>query len=141
VEFCQAIRKDRPTRRQQLTADEVQRRVQLRERLLSTLDAVAHLSATDGCVVFNRRLQLHSFGSMIDAPEGANQSVPCFLGGSSAPLSLEKLRSFGARRRSAVQLCRACPGALAFVISQDGDLRACVHRNGEVRIYEDLVYW
>jgi hypothetical protein len=132
---------------ERLTAEQASARLQLRERLLSTIDAIAGLTATDGCVVFNRLLELQSFGSMIEeANHEGSSSVPCFEAtcfDTEPPrlLSEEKLRTFGARRRSAIQLCRVCPGAMAFVISQDGELRNFVRTDNEVRIYDNAAYW
>jgi hypothetical protein len=136
----EAVRASRLAGPATLTPEEFRSRVLRREQLLSAIDAVAHLSASDGCVVFNRRLQLLSFGSMIKVPERHSAAVPCLLGNSSTPLDDETLRSFGARRRSALYLCRACPQALAFVISQDGDLRLFVNRQGAVRFYDHTAY-
>lgn len=111
----------------------------LRERLLSTMDAIAQLSATDGCVVFDRRLTLRSFGTMIEP--GIDSSVQCLLGDTDERVDESRLRSFGARRQSALRLCRACPNAKAFVVSQDGELRIFVNRDGVVRLYDDVAYW
>jgi hypothetical protein len=141
ADCCKALRYTNLVRSSPLTAHNFRLRVALRERLLSAVDVMARLSATDGCVVFNRKLQLHSFGTMIEVPEGRGEWVPIYEADSSTALAEGKLRSYGARHRSAVQLCRACPGTLAFVISQDGDLRAFVHRNDCVRVYDNLDYW
>lgn len=113
----------------------------VRERLLSAVDTIAHLSAADGCVVFNRRLQLHSFASMIELSESDHDTVPCFQGDTATRLDPARLRSLGARRRSAALLCQACPGAMAFVISQDGELRILVRCEDGVRLYENAAYW
>lgn len=141
VECCEAVRESKSSRQTILRPEDVRRRLLLRERLLSTVDAVAHLSATDGCVVFNRRLELHSIGSMIEVPQSTIAPIPCFIGQSATPLDEARYRSFGARRKSAVQLCQACPGAIAFVISQDGDLRIFVRQGDEVRLYDNAAYW
>ena len=67
--------------------------------------------------------------------------VPCFEGDSDSPLSDEKMKAYGARTRSAVQLCQACPGAMAFVVSQDGDLRIFVRDGEAVRLFDHAAYW
>lgn len=122
---------------------EVRERVRRRQELIALLDTLAQLSATDGCVVFNRALQLYSFGSMIEPVPGgqAEPRPPCFTGSSDDPVPPATLQAFGARRRSAIQLCQSCPGALAFVISQDGDLRAIARRGEAVRLYDNLSIW
>lgn len=128
---------------QQPTEDQYRERLRYRQTLLATLDTISRLSATDGCLVFNRKLQLYSFGSMIEPVPGA-QTGPrpqCFWGDSDEPLSESLLVTFGARRRSAIQLCQSCPGAMAFIISQDGDVRAVSRRGDAVRLYDDLTVW
>jgi hypothetical protein len=115
-------------------------RLRSRERILAVMNAITHLSTTDGCLVFDRQLSLHSFGSMIEVDRQFS-SVPCFEGDTTTPLSAEKMTAYGARRRSAVQLCQACPGAMAFVISQDGDLRIFIRDGDVVRLYDHAAYW
>jgi hypothetical protein len=112
-----------------------------RETLLSLIDAAARLSATDGCVVFNSRLQVQSFGSMIDVRGQTDQKIRCYRGDTLEQVTEDELRSFGARRLSAIQLCSACPDAMAFVISQDGDLRIAVRTPEGVRLFEHVALW
>jgi hypothetical protein len=128
----------RETRLMAKGVDELQKQRSYEEMWFEKLKAVAGLSATDGCMVFDRNLRLHSFGSMI---EGDDLSIPCFPANDSTPLDEAVLRSFGARRQSALHLCRAVPGAMAFVVSQDGDLRLFVRKNGEVWFFDNAAYW
>lgn len=108
-------------------------------QLYTTLDILVQLAATDGCVVFDRGLNLYSFGSMIEVETPSE--VPVFKGTSDEPLSDERLRTFGSRRRSAIRLCQSSSWALAFVVSQDGEVRGVVGRNGEVRLYDTVPPW
>jgi DNA integrity scanning protein DisA with diadenylate cyclase activity len=117
------------------------KRFGLRQRLLAMVDTIANLSAVDGCVVFDRKLKLSQFGAMIEL-SSKHDDVLCLMGGSSEPVSPEVIRrSFGARRKSALDLCRACPGAMAFVVSQDGDLRIFVRDGDVVRFFDRAAYW
>ncbi len=45
----------------------------------------------------------------------------------------ELLKPFGERHKSAFYLCQQVPGSIAFVISQDGDLR--IFASDEKRVY------
>jgi hypothetical protein len=94
-----------------------------RHQLWSTAASVGHLSAHDGCVVLDRRMTVHGFGGTIEtgaAPPSARTYVDSRT---NAPLAEEQLLTrFGHRHRSAFLLCKALPKAIAFVISQDGDL-------------------
>jgi transcriptional regulator with XRE-family HTH domain len=142
VENCKVLRQGMGSPEPLLSPETVRTRILVREQLLSLIDAAAELSSTDGCVVFNQRLQLQSFGSMIDIAEDAGQDVPCYIADTMTPVDNDEIRhSFGARRRSAIQLCRACRDAMAFVLSQDGDLRVFVRRDDAVRFYDNAVVW
>jgi hypothetical protein len=88
-----------------------------REHLLRVARMFGRLSATDGAVLFDRELNLCGFGAKII---GAIPRLPLFDAVTQRPLD-ERL-STGMRHRSAAELVRAVPGAIAFVISQDGDL-------------------
>jgi hypothetical protein len=98
-----------------------QTRVQ-RHQLWSAAASVGHLSAMDGCVVLDRRMTVHGFGGTIETV--ANAKVRTYADSRThAPLAEEQLLSrFGHRHRSAFLLCKAVPSAIAFVVSQDGEL-------------------
>ncbi len=106
-----------------LAADALEQNRVRRHQLWSTAASVGHLSALDGCVVLDRRMTVHGFGGTIET--GAANASPLTYADSrtSAPLMEEQLLPrFGHRHRSAFLLCKAVPNAIAFVISQDGDL-------------------
>jgi hypothetical protein len=106
-----------------LSADALEQiRVQ-RHQLWSTAASVGHLSALDGCVVLDRRMTVHGFGGTIEtgAADLSHRTYADLR--ATAPLAEEALLArFGHRHRSAFQLCKAVPNAIAFVISQDGDM-------------------
>jgi hypothetical protein len=106
-----------------LSADALEKTRVRRHQLWSTAASVGHLSAHDGCVVLDRRMTVHGFGGTIEtgaAPSAARTYVDSRT---KAPLTEEQLLArFGHRHRSAFLLCKAVPKAIAFVISQDGDL-------------------
>jgi hypothetical protein len=106
-----------------LSADALEQiRVQ-RHQLWSTAASVGHLSALDGCVVLDRRMTVHGFGGTIET--GVTELSPRAYADwqANAPVAEKLLLSrFGHRHRSAFQLCKAVPNAIAFVISQDGDM-------------------
>jgi hypothetical protein len=94
-----------------------------RHRLWSAAASVGHLSTLDGCVVLDRRMTVYGFGGTIET--GAAQAAPHTYVDARAHAPLEAgplLARFGHRHRSAFLLCQAVPNAIAFVISQDGDL-------------------
>jgi hypothetical protein len=97
-----------------------------RHQLWSTAASVGHLSAFDGCVLLDRRMTVHGFGGTIETGAAScDKTSPLTYADSrtNAPLVEDQLlRRFGHRHRSAFLLCKAVPNAIAFVISQDGDL-------------------
>jgi hypothetical protein len=94
-----------------------------RHQVWSTAASVAHLSAHDGCVLLDRQMNVHGFGGTIETRGVTTSSRTYMDSRTKAPLSEDELLSrFGHRHRSAYQLCKAVPNAIAFVISQDGDL-------------------
>jgi hypothetical protein len=118
-----------------LCADALEQTRVLRHQLWSTAASVAHLSALDGCVVLDRRLTVHGFGGTIET--GAAGSALPYLG---APVAEGQLLArFGHRHRSAFLLCKAVPNAIAFVVSQDGDLLVFSSDDRHVYCDENLV--
>jgi hypothetical protein len=85
--------------------------------------AVGHLSALNGCVVLDRRMTVHGFGGIIETGAARPSARTYVDSRTNAPLAEELLlRRFGHRHRSAFLLCKAVANAIAFVISQDGEL-------------------
>jgi hypothetical protein len=106
-----------------LSADALEQTRVQRHQLWSAAASVGHLSAVDGCVVLDRRLTVHGFGGTIETAAAAASPRTYADSRTSAPLVEEQLLArFGHRHRSAYLLCKAVPNAVAFVISQDGDL-------------------
>jgi hypothetical protein len=90
--------------------------------------SIAQLSSVDGCVVVSHRLGLLGFSGEIlvsderDVPECVELD-PMAQGLRAAPGSFD-LRQHGTRHRSAARLCQQVPGVFAYVVSQDGNIRA-----------------
>jgi hypothetical protein len=102
--------------------------------------SVGHLSATDGCVVLDRSLKVHGFGGSIKPREAPPKRCLHIEGRSQKEVEeATLLQPFGERHASAFNLCKQIPNTLAFVISQDGDLRVFNSDETTVYIY-DLLY-
>lgn len=85
---------------------------------------IGQLAATDGCVVLDRRLNVKGFGAKIDWPHDAT-FLPLVDVRSGQQVPEEKIEhGMGTRHRSACRLAQTLPGAIIFVVSQDGDLTA-----------------
>jgi hypothetical protein len=106
-----------------LSADALEQTRIRRHQLWSTTASVGHLSALDGCVVLDRRMTVHGFGGTIETGVASSSPRTYVNSRTNAPVAEEQLLArFGHRHRSAFLLCKAVPNAIAFVISQDGDL-------------------
>jgi len=96
-----------------------------KKRMFSAARALAELANVDGCVVLDRRFRLFGFGAEIRVSEEQVRGWECAEAHPEtlAPQATIDVERWGTRHRSAFRLCCARPGALAFVVSQDGDLR------------------
>jgi hypothetical protein len=102
-------------------------------------DLVASLAAVDGAVVLRRDWRLVGFGAEItqngfwsgDERVEYEQPPDAMDEKHATPLS-----SLGMRHRSAYRFCQGVPGAMAFVISQDGVLRVFCHTGGRVHWFD-----
>jgi hypothetical protein len=107
-----------------VTAEQIQNKYQ---SLLDSARAIAKLSTADGCIVFDRGLRLLGFKGEVLVRENP-ECVELNL----ASETLEEIGSFdinqfGTRHRSAARFCGKVPGGVAFVVSQDGDIRLFMH--------------
>ena len=106
------------------------------ERDISDLVAfVATLSAVDGAVVVTDRLRVIGFGGEITAGSPTLSAVRIAVDEGGIAGDHRQITSFGTRHRSALRFCSSLEDAVAFVISQDGDVR------GIKRVGRDLVMW
>jgi hypothetical protein len=99
-------------------------------------------SAVDGCVVLSRDLRLLGFGAEIltkDADLPGDRRL-LFDVDSQDNLSLERAleKVGGTRHRSAMRLCMKIAGALAVVVSQDGDLTVLSSDDQRISRYAHL---
>jgi hypothetical protein len=105
--------------------------------LARTSDLVASFASVDGAVVLDRDLMLLGFGAEICETKLPREEELVEFGKhpygqpDSKPLSL-----FGMRHRSAYRFCENVKGAIAFVVSQDGDLRVFCNIDEKVIVFE-----
>jgi hypothetical protein len=95
------------------------------QQLLTTADLLRRAAAVDGCVVLSRDLSLLGFGAEIVIRDAAlPPNCVLFDSETKEELALEAaLKTVGGtRHRSAMRLCMKVAGAVAIVVSQDGDL-------------------
>lgn len=102
-------------------------------------DFVAMLAAVDGAVVLRRDLSLVGFGAEITQTQSAavDERVEFGRHPHGKPPS-RRLTDFGMRHRSAYRFCQRVESAIAFVISQDGELRVFCNTSKGVRLFEGV---
>ena len=101
------------------------------------LDILAQLSCVDGALVLSSSLEVVSFGATLKAPkwEGDVLVGPDGFGGGGQLFDASKL---GTRHNSAINFIGASPGAICFVLSQDGPVRGLAKRDaGTVLCWPD----
>lgn len=89
-----------------------------------SIQRVSQLSAVDGALLLTFGFHVLAFGATLTAPRTASRPVigPDGFGqGSGTPFEISR---YGTRHRSAMDFVASVPGAIAFVISQDGPIRA-----------------
>ena len=93
-----------------------------RQYLYRMQEALAALSGVDGCVVLDQSLKAHLFGDKIQTIRD-REKLPLVDYYRPDTNIEEKMKSLGTRNNSACLFCQEHPGAFAFVLSQDSDLR------------------
>jgi len=105
--------------------------------------SLVSFSKVDGSVVLDKELNVLGFGAKLYAPAGAEgNNVPCvnpWTGRVDSEL-LDRIGRFGTRHTSAFRFCSCNPGTIAFVVSQDGDVRIFIREADSVTMIEATDY-
>lgn len=111
----------------------------LEEAIFELSRVIAGLSAIDGAVVLDKRLQLIGFGAEVSAELPAPERVWRSLdveGARRVPRSVENV---GTRHRAAYRFAQHHPRGLAIVISHDGGVSFVAQREGQITFWEQSV--
>jgi sensor domain DACNV-containing protein len=103
----------------------------------SRLDSLARLGSLDGALLLSPDFELIGFGARLRAPEwsGTVMEGPDGFGGGGRPFDAARL---DARLAAAVAYVGAVPGAVAFVASADGPIRALARKGfGPIQCWPD----
>ncbi len=110
-----------------------------RSELDSAIWFVSLLSRIDGAVLLDFDISVVGFGVEIlttAAPPLLYRASDAV--GSQRGLSKIEYEHYGTRHRSMMRYCASHPGAIGFVISQDGDARAITADQGRVLLWDDI---
>ena len=109
---------------------------ELDEAIFELAHLIAALASVDGAVVINKRFELLGFGGEISGTLPAVRTVLWALdleGERTVQMSTDGV---GTRHRSAYRLCNVLPGAVAVVVSQDGNARFVRRTDGGVAYWD-----
>lgn len=119
--------------------DLIDEKLSATHRLLSATRSIAALSSTDGCVVLDRNMTVHGFGGSIQTHEDSSKPRKSILLQNQREIEASVfLASVGERHKSAYNLCQEVAGSIAFIISQDGDLRVFSNDDTRVKYMDNL---
>jgi hypothetical protein len=108
------------------------------QAFLDAANAVSALSGTDGFVVMNRGLRVLGFGAKVSWEEAFQEACPEVDEKLQVSEASFELHRAGMRHTAGFMLCQSLPGAFAFVISQDGELRVFFSEEGVTRVTAPL---
>jgi hypothetical protein len=114
-------------------------------KLDDAVRTIAQISTVDGSVILDRQLRLLGFaGETSVNDDNPVRSCVALIPSTSFPKAegIVDLYQFGMRHRAAARFCAKVPGAIAFVVSQDRDIRSFQYINerdeGEVGLCDLL---
>ncbi|MGC2831777.1 MAG: hypothetical protein WB994_19225 [Candidatus Acidiferrum sp.] len=112
---------------------------EIRTELGGVIWFISLLTRVDGLVLLNRNLEVQGFGVEITI-----RDEPTEIYAAGDALASESLlrkvdyQLYGTRHRSMMRYCDKFPGAVGFVISQDGDVRVMTKVDGKLIIWENI---
>lgn len=116
-----------------------QLRDEYKNEVLGCVRFIASLSRIDGFVAMDRGLVARGFG--VEARADSELSEIFIAGdalGTPKLLKPAALSQFGTRHRAMMRYCDKHDGALGFVVSQDGDIRATMKVDGRLILWENI---
>jgi len=98
---------------------------------------LSSLASVDGALVLNDKLNLLGFGAEFRVYDERQNSISFSEDAFGRKVREKKYESFGTRHRSAFRFCNEHPSSVAFVISQDGDVKAIKKVNNDLIVWPD----
>ena len=110
----------------------------LKYRLTTILNTLARIACIDGATLYWRLLRAAYLGGRLSAAEwkGPIRLGPTATAGPGEAVARDR---FGTRHNSAIDFVAAVPGSVAFVLSQDGPVRAITCRDDTVFLWPDCL--
>lgn len=96
---------------------------------------LSSLASVDGALIITDRLNLLGFGGELRVYGESMDNIKFSEDAFCRNVKARPFESFGTRHRSAFRFCNEYPNSVAFVISQDGDVKAMK------KVQDDLIVW
>jgi len=108
---------------------------QVKSKLTTLLNALAQIACVDGALLISDMFRPLVFGARLSASPWPGK---VHLATNATPEEVPRGR-YGTRHNSAIDFIGACPGAIAFVLSQDGPVRAFERRGDAIVMWPDCL--
>ena len=109
---------------------------ELDEALGDVSQTIASLTSVDGAVVMTDHFNVLGFGAEVIASSPSLSQITSVAGIEAK--SIVPVESFGTRHRSAFRFCSSFEDAVAFIVSQDGGVKAVKRTGKDVVIWPDI---
>jgi hypothetical protein len=108
------------------------------DELIGAIRFVSSLSCVDGTIVLSPHLDVVGFGAIITDKD----SVPEIYLSKTSTIASSAVRMnashFGTRHQSMFSYCNKHPESVAFVVSQDGEIRAIKNVEGKIYMWDNI---
>jgi len=123
------------------TATSLQSQTQdVEDGLRDAVETVARLTAVDGAVIVNRRLELIGFGAVVRLGQAAPYRVFRCEDRRATKKKQIAIESYGTRHRSAFEFCFNNQPSVAIVVSQDGGIKTVTRVGKHVYFWENVFF-
>jgi hypothetical protein len=123
------------------TATSLQSEMQdVEDGLRDALDTVARLTAVDGAVMINRKLELIGFGAVVRFGQTAPYKVFRCDDRRATQRKQIAIESNGTRHRSAFEFCFRNQPSVAIVVSQDGGIKTVTRVGKHIYFWENIFF-
>ena len=102
------------------------------------LGFLASLSAVDGAVVITNKLRLLGFGAEIIALSPSLNKIKIITDFEKNIGEYREIEHFGTRHRSAFRFCSSFEDSVAFIVSQDGEIKIAKRAGSEVMLWPNI---
>lgn len=109
------------------------------EALSDRFHFVATLADVDGALVMTNRFRLLGFGAEVTAFAPSLKNVTLALDAVSENKKVVPVEDYGTRHRSALRFCSSYEDSIAFIMSQDGGVKAAKRVGADVLMWPDVV--